>query len=62
MSTKAQNEANKRYRKKMREEGKFKSIVLEFYQSDLELYDWLQEHKPMATYIKELIRKDMSNG
>ena len=62
MSTKAQNEANKRYRKKMREEGKFKSLVLEFYPNDLDLYDWLQEHKPMATYIKELIRKDMNNG
>lgn len=61
MTSKAQIEANKRYKRKMREEGKFKSVILEFYPSDLELYDWLQEHKPMATYIKELIRKDMNN-
>lgn len=62
MSSEAQRQANKRYRERLKNEGRVKSLCLTFYPGDLDVYNWLQEHKPVATYIKELIRKDMSNG
>lgn len=62
MTTEAQRRANRKYRKRKQAEGEYKSILLEFYSSDMDVYDHLQNQKPTATYIKELIRKDMYEG
>ena len=60
MVSEAQKRASKKYREKMIESGKMKRVLIDFYQLDIELYEWLQEHKPVATYIKQLIREDMN--
>lgn len=59
MATEAQRSATSRYRKKIKESGEFKRIFLEFYPPEREMYEWLKAHRPTATYIKGLIRKDM---
>ena len=52
--TEAQKRAKAKY---MRE--KVKKLMIEFYPSDQELYDKLQEQENKQGYIKELIRKDL---
>ena len=59
MTTEAQKRAKREYRKRKQSEGGYKSILLEFYPPEMELYEHLQTQKPMTTYIKELIRRDM---
>lgn len=51
--------AKSRYRKKAAQSGKLKVIRLEFYESELDLYEHVKENGPMATYLKQLVRKDM---
>lgn len=53
MPSEAQKKANKKYREKSRR------IMLEFYASETELYDFVASHDKKQTYIKDLIRKDM---
>ena len=61
MASEAQRKANKNYRQRIMEKGIFKRILLEFYPTELDLYEWVQSQEgPKATYIKELIRKDMA--
>lgn len=59
MTTEAQKAAKKRYKERIKAEGKYKSLLIEFYQSDMDIYEYLNTKKPTATYIKDLIRKDM---
>lgn len=59
MTSKAQLEANKRYRRKLRQTGRLKFIQVEFRDSEMELFNHAKANKPTATYIKDLIRKDM---
>lgn len=59
MATEAQKRAKKKYRERKVSEGGYKSLLLEFYDADMGLYEYLQTQKPTTTYIKELIRKDM---
>ena len=59
MASEAQRRASRKYRKRMWDSGKIKRIAVEFGKSEIELYEWVQEHKPVATYIKQLIREDM---
>ena len=47
------------YKKKMRLEGKLNNINIEFYSSDMELYEHARAQGSMARYIKGLIRRDM---
>lgn len=61
MTTEAQKKAKKRYRERKQSEGGYKSLLLEFYSADMDIYEHLQTKKPKATYVKELIRKDMEN-
>lgn len=51
----AQLEANKRYKEK----HPVKKVLIEFPESDIHLYEFLQTKEKKATYIKNLIRKDM---
>ena len=51
-------EAQKRAKKKYYDKG-VKKILLEFYPSDAELYDKVQEQPSKQAYIKDLIRKDL---
>lgn len=62
MTTEAQKRASRKYRERKRADGGYKSILLEFYQADMDVYEHLQSKKPTATYIKELIRKDMKGS
>ncbi len=54
----ALTEAQKRAKAKYKAE-KVKKILVEFYASDTELWDKLQEQPNKQGYIKELIRKDI---
>lgn len=57
MATKAQLRANSTYRKK-----NTKTIGVQFFPADMELYEWVVEQGPKATYIKRLIREDMERN
>lgn len=62
MGTEAQARAKKRYRERLKSSGGFKRIVLDFYPSEIEVYEHIRSHSPMAAYIKELVIKDMGGG
>ena len=62
MATEAEKNAKRRYKQRIKEEGKLHRLYLDLYPGDSDIYEWLQDHKPVATYIKELIRNDMHNG
>ncbi len=53
MATQAQLKANAKYKAE-----KTKKVLIEFYPSDMELYDHLQKQDKKQTFIKELIRQD----
>lgn len=53
----AQRRANLKYRKE-----KTKQLAMTFYPNDMELWEHLAKQPSKATYIKELIRKDMENN
>lgn len=55
----AQTEAQKRAKAKYKSE-KVKKILVEFYATDIELWDKLQEQPNKQGYIKDLIRKDLN--
>ena len=55
----ATSRANMAYQKRQREAGKLKRVAVEFGKADMELYEFLKAQGPAATYIKNLIRKDM---
>lgn len=59
MTSEAQKRANRKYRQRIMAEGKLKRILLEFYPSEGELYEWAKANKPTATYLKRLIKEDM---
>ena len=52
--TDAQRKAKAKYKAE-----KVKKILVEFYASDTELWDRLQEQPNKQGYIKDLIRKDL---
>ena len=56
MITEAQKKAKEKYRQKR------KSILLEFFPPEHDLYDYLQKQRTKATYIKNLIREDMKKS
>lgn len=53
--TEAQRKAKAKYKSQS-----VKKILLEFYRSDIELYEKIQEQPNKQGYIKELIRKDLN--
>ena len=52
--TDAQKRAKAKYKS-----NNVKKILLEFYPSDMELYEKVQEQPNKQGYIKDLIRKDL---
>ena len=54
MATEAQRKAVKKYREKT------KQINLEIYPAELDMWEHIQSQPKKQTYIKDLIRKDMS--
>ena len=62
MGTEAQARAKKRYRERLKSSGGFNRIVLDFYPSEIEVYEHIKANKPMAAYIKELVIRDMGGG
>lgn len=56
MATQAQIEANRRYKQKS-----VKRITVDFYPSDIELYEHIQTQNNKQAYIKELVRNDLNN-
>jgi hypothetical protein len=50
--TDAQKKAKAKYKKKI------KRITIEFYPTEIDLWEHLQKQDAKQTYIKELIRKD----
>lgn len=57
MATKeALERAKKNYRKKC------KAINVEFSESEMDLYEYMESHLPKQRYIKDLIRQDMEKG
>ena len=53
MTSEAQKKAVKKYKEKV------KRMTIEFYPSELELYEHIQKQSKKQTYVKDLIRKDM---
>lgn len=56
MLTEAQKKAKEKYRQKR------KSVLLEFFPPEVDLYEYLQKQPSKATYIKNLIRDDMKKS
>lgn len=56
MLTEAQKRAKEKYRKKG------KQVVIQFYQTEQEMIDYLEMQPAKATYIKKLIREDMKKS
>lgn len=52
-------ESELKARYKYREKGK--RMQIDFYPSEQDLIDWMDKQEKKATYIKDLIRKDMQN-
>ena len=56
----ADRKAYKReYKRKLRAEGRLKTLAVEFYGDDVALYDHVAASGSAGGYVKELIRKDM---
>lgn len=53
MTSEAQKKAVKKYKEKV------KRMTVEFYPSEMELYEHIQHQPKKQTYIKALIRADM---
>lgn len=53
MKTQSQIEAQRRYRKKV------KRILVEFYPTESDLIEHLEQQEKKQTYIKDLIRMDL---
>lgn len=56
MLTEAQKRAKEKYRQKR------KSVLLEFFPPEQDLYEHLSKQPSKATYIKNLIREDMKKS
>ena len=54
MASEAQLRANREYKKKV------KKVLLEFYPTETDLWEHLQQQGKKQTYIKTLIRADMN--
>lgn len=54
MTSEAQKKAVKKYKEKV------KRMTIDFHPSEADLYDHIQQQPKKQTYIKDLIRKDMS--
>ena len=55
------SEALNRARKKYKENN-VKRLTVDFYPTDKEIYEYLQEQPKKQTYIKNLIREDMKRS
>ena len=53
-TSEAQKKAIKKYKKKM------KRMTIEFYPSEMDLYDHIQQQTKKQTYVKDLIRADIA--
>ena len=62
MASEAQRRAAKRHQEKLKAEGKLKYIQIEFYENDMDIYEYVQSHKPTRTFIKQIIREHMENN
>lgn len=62
MTSEAQRRAARKHQNKLKEQGKLKYIQIEFYESDMDLYEYVQSHKPTRTFIKQIIREHMENN
>ena len=56
MPSEAQKKANKKYKQKI------KQIPIDFYPTDADILEHLDKQPRKATYIKDLIRKDMKEN
>lgn len=56
MMTEAQKRAKQKYKEKI------KYIRVEFYPTELDLWEHLQKQDPKQTYIKNLIREDLKRN
>lgn len=57
MDTEAQKRAKAKYKA-----DKVKKMLLEFYPTDVELFEHLEKQDKKQTYIKNLIREDMNRS
>jgi hypothetical protein len=53
MTSEAQKKAVKKYKEKV------KRLTVDFYPTEMDLYDHIQKQAKKQTYIKDLIRADM---
>lgn len=56
MASEAQRRATKKYKEKV------KRITVDFYPTELDLWEHIQAQDKKQTYIKDLIRADMERG
>lgn len=57
MATQAQLKANAKYKA-----TKTKKVLIEFYPTDIELYEHLEKQERKQTFIKSLIREHMEKS
>ena len=62
MASEAQRRATRKHYQKLKEQGKVKYVQIEFYESDMDLYEYVQSNKPTRTFIKQIIREHMENS
>ena len=55
MTSDAQKKAVKKYKEKV------KRMTIEFYPTEMDLYEHIQKQPKKQTYIKDLIRKDIKD-
>ena len=53
MTSEAQKKAVKKYKEKV------KRMTIEFYPSEMELYEHIQQQSKKQTYVKDLIRAEL---
>ncbi len=54
MTSEAQKKAVKKYKEKV------KRLTIDFHPSEADLYEHIQKQSKKQTYVKDLIRKDMT--
>lgn len=54
MLSEAQKKAHSKYRRE-----KCKSITVQFYPADLELYEWIRKKDNKNGYIRDMLKKEM---
>lgn len=62
MASDSQKRASRKYTDRLRSEGKLKTFRLDFYEGDLDLYEYVKAQPNTSGFIRSLIRKHMESN